>query len=88
MVTSYLETRHGRIAYNKTEGNGPGVVFLGGFKSDMGGTKAIFLEEWAHTNNRALLRFDYTGHGESSGAFIDGCIGDWARQTSNAIHPP
>jgi pimeloyl-ACP methyl ester carboxylesterase len=53
-------------------------MFLGGFRSDMGGTKAVWLEEWARARGRAYLRFDYRGHGESSGAFEEGSIGDWA----------
>ena len=65
------------IAYSQTSGDGPGVVFLGGFRSDKEGTKAIYLEEWAQRRNRAFLRFDYSGHGQSSGAFTDGAIGDW-----------
>ena len=72
----YLETPQGRrLAYHKTEGTGPCVVFLGGLKSDMMGTKAVFLEDWAKREGRAFLRFDYSGHGESSGAFTEGCIG-------------
>lgn len=51
----------------------------------MTGTKAIFLENWAKSQGRAFLRFDYTGHGQSSGAFLDGCIGDWARDACTAI---
>lgn len=82
----FLETETGRkIAYHKTEGKGPGVVFLGGFKSDMGGTKAVYLEDWAKRTGRAFLRFDYSGHGESSGAFTDGSIGDWAADAQAAI---
>ncbi|MBT8460415.1 MAG: alpha/beta hydrolase, partial [Boseongicola sp.] len=50
---------------------------LGGFRSDKEGTKAIYLEEWAQRRNRAFLRFDYSGHGQSSGEFTDGAIGDW-----------
>lgn len=76
---SYLKTDQGRrIAYHHTEGKGPTIVFLGGFKSDMGGTKAIHLEAWCQARGRAFLRLDYSGHGESSGAFEEGCIGDWA----------
>jgi pimeloyl-ACP methyl ester carboxylesterase len=52
-------------------------VFLGGFVSDMTGTKAVALEAWAQAQGRAFLRFDYSGHGASSGRFQDGCIGDW-----------
>ena len=77
------QARH--IAYNKTEGAGPGVVFLGGFRSDMTGTKAVHLENWAKTEGRAFLRFDYSGHGESSGRFEDGCIGDWAADAVAAL---
>ncbi len=76
--TAFLSTGDARrIAYHKTEGQGPCVVFLGGFKSDMNGTKALFLEAWAKRVGRGFLRFDYSGHGESSGRFEDGAIGDW-----------
>ncbi len=74
-----------KIAYHLTPGTGPTVVFLGGFKSDMGGTKAIFLEDWARDSGRAFLRFDYSGHGESSEAFTDGCIGDWFEDACAAL---
>lgn len=74
-----------QIAYNKTEGRGPGVVFLGGFRSDKEGTKAIFLEDWAQTRGQAFLRFDYSGHGSSSGDFLDGCIGDWTEDAARVI---
>ncbi|MDP5084277.1 MAG: alpha/beta fold hydrolase, partial [Yoonia sp.] len=74
-----------RIAFHLTHGTGPAVVFLGGFKSDMGGTKAVFLEQWARAQGHAFLRFDYSGHGESSGAFTDGAIGDWFEDALAAI---
>lgn len=77
-MTSHFETPEGRrIAYDRTQGAGPGVVFLGGFKSDKDGTKALALEAWAKARGRAFLRFDYSGHGQSSGDFLDGSIGDW-----------
>lgn len=77
-MTDHLSTPQGRrIAYVQTPGQGPGVVFLGGFMSDMTGTKAVFLQDWAERHGRAFLRFDYSGHGQSSGAFEEGCIGDW-----------
>lgn len=80
---AFVETAQGRsLAFEKTEGRGPCVVFLGGLKSDMQGTKAIHLEEWAKAQGRAFLRFDYSGHGDSSGSFTDGCIGDWAEDTA------
>jgi pimeloyl-ACP methyl ester carboxylesterase len=83
---SFLETGQGRrLAYHLTPGDGPCVVFLGGLKSDMQGTKAVFLEAWARDQGRPFLRFDYSGHGESSGAFTDGCIGDWAQDTVAAV---
>ena len=66
-----------RIAYDFTAGQGPCVVFLGGFKSDMTGTKAVYLKAWAKEQGRAFLRLDYSGHGASGGAFLDGAIGDW-----------
>ena len=74
-----------RVAANGDGVNLPGVVFLGGFKSDMTGTKAVFLEAWAREAGRGFLRFDYTGHGQSSGAFLDGSIGEWARDAQDAI---
>jgi len=83
---SFLETPQGRqIAFHQTSGQGPGVVFLGGFNSDMGGTKAAFLQDWAETSGRAFLRFDYSGHGDSSGQFEEGSIGDWAQDAADAI---
>ena len=66
------------IAYHKSDGREPGVVFLGGFKSDMGGTKAVALEAHCRARGQAFLRFDYFGHGQSSGDFVDGTIGRWA----------
>jgi pimeloyl-ACP methyl ester carboxylesterase len=78
-TVQFLKTQQGRtIAYHQTAGTGPGIVFLGGFKSDMTGTKAQYLESWAIAQGRAFLRFDYSGHGASSGVFEDGAIGDWA----------
>ena len=83
---SYLTTaQNRRIDYHQTAGQGPGVVCLGGFKSDMEGTKAVFLEEWAQRTGRAFLRFDYSGHGQSSGKFLDGAIGDWFEDALAAI---
>jgi len=82
----YLDSPQGRrIAYHRSPGKGPGVVFLGGFKSDMEGTKALYLEDWARRAGRAFLRFDYSGHGQSSGAFEEGAIGDWAADAMAAI---
>jgi pimeloyl-ACP methyl ester carboxylesterase len=55
----------------------PGLVFLGGFMSDMTGTKALALEAFARRSGRDFLRFDYRGHGRSSGRFEEFTIGDW-----------
>ena len=85
-MPEFLTTNSGRrIAYEKTTGNAPGVVFLGGFVSDMQGTKATHLQAWASAQGRAYLRFDYSGHGQSSGAFTDGSIGDWAADAAAVI---
>src|SRR5688572_29161946 len=65
------------IAYLRRAGKSPGVVWLGGFHSDMNGTKAQALDAWAESRGRACLRFDYYGHGASSGAFRDGTITRW-----------
>lgn len=66
------------IAYRARTGpGGAGLMFLGGFRSDMTGTKASALDAWATRNGRAYVRFDYFGHGESSGAFRKGTIGRW-----------
>lgn len=74
----FLTTPEGRrIAYRHTAGAGPTVVFLGGFRSDMEGTKAQEMQLWAEGAGRAFLRFDYSGHGASLGAFEEGAIGDW-----------
>lgn len=65
------------IAYMSRAGKHPGVVWLGGFKSEMSGTKAAALDAWAARMGRSFLRFDYFGHGRSSGAFRDGTISRW-----------
>ena len=65
------------IAYRQIGGKTPGVVFLGGFMSDMQGTKAIELECYCREVGHAFTRLDYSGHGESSGDFEDGTIGAW-----------
>jgi pimeloyl-ACP methyl ester carboxylesterase len=66
-----------RIAYLTRPGSGPGIVWLGGFKSEMTGTKATAMDEWADRAGRAVMRFDYFGHGRSTGNFRDGTITRW-----------
>ena len=65
------------IAVRPLSGTSPGLFWLGGYKSDMKGTKAVALADWAVREGRACVRFDYSGHGESQGAFTDGTIGRW-----------
>ena len=85
-AASYLETDHGtKIAYQRTSGKGPGVVFLPGFMSDMEGGKATHMEAWCKAEGRAFVRFDYQGHGISEGKFTDGTIGLWAKDTLSVI---
>jgi pimeloyl-ACP methyl ester carboxylesterase len=66
-----------RIAVRARAGAAPGLFWLGGFNSDMKGTKALALDAWAAEQGRACVRFDYSGHGESGGKFVDGTIGRW-----------
>jgi pimeloyl-ACP methyl ester carboxylesterase len=80
-----ITTPQGRaLAVHRQEGQGPHVVFLGGFRSDMTGTKAAWLHDWARETGRAFLRFDYSGHGASGGLFEDGAISDW-REDAEAV---
>ena len=77
-TSGHLEREAGTpLAWRAVEGRAPTVVWLGGFKSDMTGTKAQALADQAVAVGRAFLRFDYSGHGESGGAFTDGTIGSW-----------
>ncbi|MGX9354774.1 alpha/beta hydrolase [Roseobacteraceae bacterium S113] len=86
LALEYFEGPEGRrLAHHFQPGRGPTVIFLGGFKSDMEGSKAVYLEDWASARGQAFLRFDYSGHGQSSEAFADGCIGDWAADAEALI---
>src|SRR5476651_2365534 len=69
------------IAVRQRPGGAPGLLWLGGFKSDMQGTKAQALDAWAQLQGRALTRFDYSGHGESDGSIADGTIGRWLEES-------
>lgn len=66
-----------RIAYRHLPGSSPGILFCPGFNSHMQGTKALALAGWCRDTGRQYTRFDYSGHGESAGEAIDGCIGRW-----------
>jgi len=77
---TFVEAGHAparRIAVRARSGGAPGLFWLGGFNSDMNGTKAQALDAWAAEHARACVRFDYSGHGESGGQFVDGTIGRW-----------
>ena len=73
------------LAFRRLAGRGPGVVFLGGFRSDMTGSKAEFLAQRCAARGQAFLRFDYSGHGASGGRFEDGTITRWAADAEAAL---
>ena len=76
------------LAYIKTDSvksDLPTIVFLGGFRSDMEGTKATYLEEQCKKRGQGYVRFDYRGHGQSAGKFEDACISDWAQDALDII---
>lgn len=77
----YLQVDGDRIALRHRNGRSPGVVWLGGYRSDMMGTKAQALDEWAAEHGHAFTRHDYSGHGESGGDFADGTISRWLAQS-------
>ena len=77
MTIKFLTKRNKNLAYSAKAGSGLTLVFLGGFMSDMMGSKATHLEEWAEKNHYGFLRFDYSGHGQSSGTFQNCTISDW-----------
>lgn len=80
-MLQFIEVGNGddtrKIAVETREGSGPPLVWLGGFRSDMRGSKAEILDEWAVAQGRACIRFDYSGHGESGGRFEEGTISRW-----------
>ena len=73
----FLDRPGGQIAYRAVQGREPTVLWLGGFGSDMEGTKVLALSDWAAAQGRAFVRFDYFGHGRSQGRFADGTISRW-----------
>jgi len=86
LTAEYLPRPDGeRIAYRRTLGRGPGLVFLHGFRSDMTGQKALVVEDYARTRGLACLLFDGFGHGQSSGDFAKGTIGRWAEDAASVI---
>jgi pimeloyl-ACP methyl ester carboxylesterase len=84
----YYSNQDNFLAYRQYLAKEPkkyGIIFLGGFKSDMNGTKAQAIAEYAEKNDYDFIRFDYFGHGNSSGEFIDGTIGLWLQNTLKII---
>ena len=79
-VLAYYKTETGKASAEETPAS-PGLIFLGGFMSDMSGTKALTLEAFAQARGLGFLRFDYRGHGASPGRFEDGTIGGWLADT-------
>lgn len=73
------------LAYHRSSGATPGILFLGGFTSDMTGAKATTLERWCQGRGQAFIRFDYTGHGASSGSFANGTIGRWTDEALTVL---
>lgn len=80
-LAEFLDVGGNRIALRRRAGTSPGVVWLGGYKSDMLGTKAETLDGWAASEGRAFLRHDYSGHGESGGTFADGTVSRWLEES-------
>lgn len=81
----HLDVGGTAIAWRRIRGRSPGFVWLGGFRSDMTGTKAEAISEHCEEQGRQFLRFDYSGHGQSAGAFEDGTISLWLEQTLTVI---
>ena len=72
---------HRHIAVSQRPGAGPALLWLGGFKSEMTGIKASALDRWAQEVGRGIVRFDYSGHGESGGDFAAGTISRWLEES-------
>jgi pimeloyl-ACP methyl ester carboxylesterase len=75
-----------KIAFQKRGGAEPGLVWLGGYRSDMNGAKAVYLDAFTERTGRAFLRHDYSGHGASEGSVHDGTISLWLRQSLAVFH--
>tara|TARA_Y100000991_G_scaffold34554_1_gene22832 strand:+ start:404 stop:1150 length:747 start_codon:yes stop_codon:yes gene_type:complete len=86
-MTNFINTSEGNtIAYNQIIGKNTGIVFLSGYNSDMQGNKALYIEKWAKDNNHSFLRFDYSGHGQSSGELETTCFSDWYQDAEHIIN--
>ena len=86
-MTKFINTPNSNtLAYNQLIGKNAGIVFLGGFNSDMNGNKALHIEKWAKENEHSFLRFDYSGHGQSSGTIKTTCFSDWYKDAEYLIN--
>ena len=86
-MTKFIKTPNSNtLAYNQLTGKNQGIVFLSGFNSDMEGKKALYIEKWAEENKHSFLRFDYTGHGQSSGTIKTTCFSDWYKDSEYIIN--
>lgn len=85
MTPSFLDRGTHKLAFHKLAGAGPTLVWLGGFRSDMTGSKAMTVESYAKGRGQACLRFDYAGHGQSTGAFTDGTVGSWTEDAAAMV---
>ena len=85
MTIKFLSKKSKNLAYSAKAGSDFTLVFLGGFMSDMMGSKATYLEDWAERNQYGFLRFDYSGHGQSSGTFQNFTISDWVQDAYEMI---
>ena len=85
MIQYMAGPRGQKLAFSKIAGSGPTVVFLGGFMSDMTGSKAMLLEDWAKARGQAFLRFDYAAHGQSEGVFTEHSVAQWVEDAAAVI---
>lgn len=90
MTSFYTTKTNDKIAYNLLEANAegeklPGVIFMGGFRSDKEGSKALYLEQECKKRGQAFIRFDYFAHGQSSGDFKLGTISRWKQDALDVI---
>jgi pimeloyl-ACP methyl ester carboxylesterase len=82
----FLDVDGVKVAFEKRAGTNPGLVWLGGWRSDMNGTKALHLDDFARRTGQAMLRHDYSGHGQSGGKLEDGSISLWVKQSLAVFH--
>ena len=87
-ISGFLARPDGhRLAFRRIEGAGPTVIWFGGFASDLSGTKAQALADWARAGGHSYLRFDYFAHGASSGDFAEATVGRWREDALAVIEP-